>query len=157
LPGGDAPVSVGAMRRASWLQQSTCVPDEINPSSRTVATMVWMHMTEDDIWGLEERFWLDGLSFYESHLDPECLMAFPGMGVMGAGEILKSLRDAPRWASVDMADRAVGRPVDTLMVVGYRATGYREGASPYQVFCTSTYRSDGVDWKLVQHQQTPSG
>ncbi|MBM1169965.1 hypothetical protein [Microvirga arabica] len=114
-------------------------------------------MTADDTWGLEERFWLEGPSFYENHLDPECLMAFPGMGVMRAGEILESLRDAPRWASVDMADRTVGRPCDTLVVLGYRAMGYREGANPYRALCTSTYRSDGVGWKLVQHQQTPSG
>ena len=116
-----------------------------------------MIMTEDDAWTLEERFWLEGQPFFERHLDPECLMAFPGMGVMRAGEILESLRDAPRWASVDMADRTVGRPADTLVVLGYRAVGYREGVGRYRAFCTSTYRSDGVDWKLVQHQQAPAG
>jgi hypothetical protein len=81
--------------------------------------MAWMIVAEDDAWVLEERFWLEGLPFHERHLVPECLMALPGMGVMRAGEIPKSLRDTPQheslqwntqrsaisldWASIDSA------------------------------------------------------
>jgi hypothetical protein len=107
-----------------------------------------------EAWRMEERFWLEGSSFYEASLDPECLMAFPGMGVLLAAEIVDSIKGAARWSSVEMTDRKLARPGDTLLVLGYRATGYRDSAEPYLAFCTSTYRREGDVWKLVQHQQT---
>ena len=114
-------------------------------------------MNDDSAWTLEERFWLEGSSVYDDLLDPACLMAFPGMGVMRAAAILDSLKSAPRWASVNMTNRELGRAGDRVIVLGYRAEGRREGAEPYQCFCTSTYRADGGRWTLVQHQQTLAG
>lgn len=76
------------------------------------------------------------------------------MGVMRAADVLDSLKDAPRWASVEMTDRTSGRPGDAVLVLGYKATGRRDGVEPYLAFCTSTYRRDQDAWKLVQHQQT---
>jgi len=111
-------------------------------------------MQEYEAWELERRFWTAGLKFYERHLDPECLMAFPGMGVMRSVEILASLKDARRWTSVDMADRVIARPSETILVLAYRATGHRNESAPYHVVCTSTYHAVGSVWKLVQHQQT---
>ncbi len=114
-------------------------------------------MDAGQVWALEERFWLEGASVYDGLLDPECLMAFPGMGVMRAADILESLKGAPRWASVEMTARAIGRPSDAIIVLGYTAEGRRDGAESYRCFCTSTYRMDGSTWRLVQHQQTLSG
>lgn len=114
-------------------------------------------MNEQAIWTLEERFWLEGSSVYDDLLDPACLMAFPGMGVMRAADVLDSLKQAPRWASVDITSRSVGRAGDAVVVLGYTAEGRRDGAEPYRCFCTSTYRADGGHWKLVQHQQTMAG
>ncbi len=111
-------------------------------------------MDEQEAWALEERFWLEGSTVYDGLLDPACLMAFPGMGVMRAADILDSLRQAPRWASVDMTGRAIGRAGDGVLVLGYTAESRRDGAAPYRCFCTSTYRADGERWLLVQHQQT---
>jgi hypothetical protein len=116
-----------------------------------------LNMDEDAAWKLEERFWLEGSSVYDAHLDPACLMAFPGAGVMRATEILESLKEAPRWASVQMTARTVGRSSGNILVLGYRAEGLREGSQTYVVFCTSTYYLDGAVWKLVQHQQTLDG
>jgi hypothetical protein len=106
------------------------------------------------IWELEERFWLEGSSVYDDLLDPACLMVFPGMGVMRSADVLESLRHAPRWASVEMSERSLGRAGEQVIVLGYTAEGRRDGAVPYHCFCTSTYRLDGGRWKLVQHQQT---
>jgi hypothetical protein len=33
----------------------------------------------------------------------------------------------------------------------------RDGAEPYRCYCTSTYRVDAKQWKLIQHQQTIAG
>jgi hypothetical protein len=114
-------------------------------------------MTDEQAWALEERFWLEGSSVYDGLLDPACLMAFPGIGIMRAGDILDSVKDAPRWASVEITNRAIGHAGDGVIVLGYIAEGHREGADPYRAFCTSTYRADRDTWKLVQHQQTLAG
>ena len=74
-------------------------------------------MDDAAAWTLERRFWLEGSSVYDTLLDPECLMAFPGMGVMRAADILDSLKEAPRWSSVEMTGRTVGRPSDAVLVL----------------------------------------
>jgi hypothetical protein len=114
-------------------------------------------MNDDEIWALEERFWLEGSDVYDDLLDPACLMAFPSMGVMRAADVLDSLKQAPRWSSVQMSNRAIGRAGDAVIVAGYDAEGRRGDAEPYRCLCTSTYRRDGDRWKLVQHQQASAG
>jgi hypothetical protein len=114
-------------------------------------------MDDQAAWALEERFWLEGVSLYEELLDPECLMVFPGMGVLRAARVLESLRSASRWTSVVMTERTLARPAETLMVLAYRAEGRRGDAAPYVAYCSSTYRQAGDAWSLVQHQQTPAG
>ncbi|WP_230534336.1 hypothetical protein [Microvirga roseola] len=111
-------------------------------------------MQDYEAWELERQFWTGGLEFYERHLDCECLMALPGVGVMRAAEILASMKDAPRWVSVEMAERAMTKPSEIILVLAYRATGHRNGSAPYNAVCTSTHRAAGTMWKLVQHQQT---
>ena len=114
-------------------------------------------MTDEEAWALEERFWLEGSSVYGAHLDPACLMAFPGIGVLRATDILDSLKRASRWESVDIIDRRISRPGAGLIVLGYAGEGHRYGAEIYRCFCTSTHRFDAGVWKLIQHQQTPAG
>ena len=114
-------------------------------------------MDDKAMWALEERFWVAGSSAYDELLDPACLMALPGMGVMRAPAILDGLKGASRWASVQMTDRAITRAGETLIVLGYTAEGHRDGAEPYRCFCTSTYKAGRERWKLVQHQQTIAG
>ena len=113
-------------------------------------------MDRDDIWRIEESFWLEGPSFYDKHLAEQCVMAFPApAGVLPAEKVRSSLKDAPRWTSVTMSDRVVAQPDGATLIVGYRAAGSRPGSAGYAAFCTSTYRQNGKAWKLVQHQQTP--
>jgi hypothetical protein len=111
-------------------------------------------MDTNAAWSLEQRFWLEGSSVYDELLDPACLMVFPGMGVLRSAQVLASVKDAPRWALVEMSKREIGRPNDAVIVLGYLAVAQREGAKPYRCFCTSTYRRAESAWKLVQHQQT---
>lgn len=114
-------------------------------------------MNKDEIWRLEERFWLEGDSFHEAHLAEQCVMAFPApAGVLDAEKVRDSHKGAPRWTSVTMSDRVVAEPDAATLVIGYRAVGNRPGSARYAAFCTSTYRCFGQTWKLVQHQQTPA-
>jgi len=111
---------------------------------------------EHDLWGLERSLWLGGPEVYERALDPACLAALPGVGLLtAAAAILASVREAPRWDSVDMEERHLARPADDFAVLAYRARAQRADADPYDVWCTSTYRRVGAAWRLVQHQQTP--
>jgi hypothetical protein len=113
-------------------------------------------MNEQDVWRLEERFWLGGTDVYDELLSPECVMAFPApAGIMKGANITRSLRGAPRWLSVTMAEQTIGRPEAETIVLAYRANGQRKGVGAYIAYCTSTYRLTGGRWNLVQHQQTP--
>lgn len=114
-------------------------------------------MTDDDAWRMEERFWTGGTGQYREALDPRCVMAFPApAGIIAGADIVRSLANAPRWSSVDMADKHLERLGADLMVLAYKAHGRREGAAAYEAYCTSTYRRDADRWRLVQHQQTPA-
>ena len=113
-------------------------------------------MTDEEAWRVEERFWTGGEEHYREALDPACVMAFPApAGIMHGAGIARSLAGAPRWASVEMAGRHAARPAADLLVLAYKARGTRDGAPPYEAYCTSTHRRDGDRWRLVQHQQTP--
>jgi hypothetical protein len=114
-------------------------------------------MNDDDgIWTLEQDFWLKGAEHYEQVLDPHCLMAFPApTGIMGRDEVLASLRDAPRWDSVEMSGQTTVEPADNLKVIGYQAVATRGGTRPYAATCLSTYRRSDQVWLMTSHQQTP--
>jgi hypothetical protein len=113
-------------------------------------------MTDEEAWRTERAFWTGGADHYRDAIDPACVMAFPApAGIIAGPEIVPSLAGAPRWSSVGMTDTRVSRPASDLLVLAYRAEGTREGASPYHVYCTSTYCLSDGRWRLVQHQQTP--
>ena len=114
-------------------------------------------MNTAELWNLEHRLWLEGTSVYEAHMHPACVMAFPGMGILQASEVLRGLEGAPRWEGVEITERVTGEGRDGVVVLGYRAVGRRAGAEPYAAFCTSTYVVDDGTWKLLQHQQTLAG
>jgi hypothetical protein len=113
-------------------------------------------MSDENLWEIERHFWLEGADVFAARLDPACLMAFPEpAGVMSGPVIVESLKSAPRWDGLEMADAHLARPADDLAVLAYRALAQRHGAETYQALCTSTYRLDGGTWRLIQHQQTP--
>jgi hypothetical protein len=113
-------------------------------------------MDDDDIWRMEEQFWIGGEARYRSALDPECIMGFPApIGIMVGKAILESLAQAPRWSSVDISECQIARPASDLITLGYRARGKRPGADHYEAYCTSSYQATSNGWKLFQHHQTP--
>jgi hypothetical protein len=113
-------------------------------------------MIDEEVLRMERAFWTGGADHYRDAIDPACVMAFPApAGILTGPEIVRSLADAPRWASVGMTEARVSRPAPDLLVLAYRAEGRREGAPPYAAFCTSTYYRFNGCWRLVQHQQTP--
>lgn len=110
-----------------------------------------------DIWKLEERLWREGASVYDALVSADCLMAFPGVGILrGAATIARSLEGTPRWTEVAMHDRALSHPAADLLVLAYRAEARRPGLDRYVAWCTSTWHERDGGWQLVQHQHSLS-
>ncbi len=111
----------------------------------------------DDLWQMEGRLWTEGASYYRDRLDPGCLMVFAGIGVLsGADGIVATVTGPARWARVAMTGRHTAAS-DGLAVLAYSALAERDGAAPYAALCSSTWVRRNGDWRLVQHQQTPTG
>lgn len=111
-------------------------------------------MDIDQIWELERRFWLEGVSVYDAHLHRDACMIFPGMGILDRAAVLDSLSDAPRWTHIDMCGRQV---VDAgeVIFIAYVAIARRGDSQPYRGFCGSTYIRKGSEPIMIAHQQTP--
>ncbi|WP_224815061.1 DUF4440 domain-containing protein [Hasllibacter sp. MH4015] len=114
-------------------------------------------MDMQELWTMEEKFWLDGPDFYGEAMAADARMVFPApVGILEGNAILEGLRNAPRWDEVAFENRTE-TGTDDVAVLAYEATGSREGEEPYVAFCMSTYIRDGAAWKLLAHQQTPKG
>lgn len=114
-----------------------------------------MTISNDDIWTLEERFWLDGEPAYREHMIDGAVMLFPEPAGMMQGEaILASLAEAPRWSRVKITDRRLVRANDSMILVAYRAEASRDKHG-YIALCASSYADVEGEWKIVHHQQTP--
>jgi hypothetical protein len=114
----------------------------------------YQRVTDEEAWAIEERLWTGGEAYFAEAIDPACLMVFPDIGVLDAKASLEGLKAAPRWQSVEMDARRATRPADGLIVLAYRARGHRDGAKPYEAWCSSSYRLSEGRWRLFQHQQT---
>ena len=110
---------------------------------------------EQELWELEERFWLDGAETYRKRLSDDAVMVFPyPAGILQGKAIVDGVDAAPRWRSVVMADRVFRRRGDVALLA-YRASAEREGEPLKEMLCASTYLDEGGDWQLISHQQTP--
>ena len=109
----------------------------------------------NDIWTLELGLWLGGMETVAGRMVDGCLMVFPEpVGILKGDEIVDTLGQTPRWASVEMAERNILYQDTKTVCVAYRAEALRENEEPYSAFCSSVYvRQDG-GWKMLSHQQT---
>ena len=114
-------------------------------------------MEDERVWAFEESLWTGDAEHYRACIDDECLMVLPQPPfVLRGGAAIDAVSDTPRWSAVTLSERKVSRPQEGLIVVAYRAQASREGSSPYDAHCTSTYRRLAhEEWRVVQHQQTP--
>ncbi len=114
-------------------------------------------MDDTRIWSFEESLWTADAQHYRESIDDECLMVLPTPPfVMSGRQAIEAVANTPRWSKVELTERQVARPQEGLIVIAYKARGEREGISPYEAHCTSTYRRLAhEEWRVVQHQQTP--
>lgn len=114
--------------------------------------------SDKEFWDREEMFWTGDEQFYNTWLDPNCLMIFPKpVGFLRGEAIVESIKNAPRWTSVTMINKQIIRHGDHLVLLAYEAQGERRQADDYSALCGSVYKKTGDNWRLVHHQQTPLG
>ncbi|HWE15824.1 MAG TPA: hypothetical protein VG758_01380 [Hyphomicrobiaceae bacterium] len=114
---------------------------------------------EDELFRIEEGFWLAGEEHFMEHVDASCLLAFPQAGPMhglfSRERIAQSATPPNRWRNLRIADRHMLQPTNEVAVISYRADVLRQNGQPYAAFVSSAYvrRTDG--WKLTFHQHSP--
>lgn len=114
-------------------------------------------MEDERIWGSEEGLWTGDAENYRKTIDEACLMVLPAPPYIVTGrQAAEAVSNTPRWTSVALTERQVSRPQEGLIVIAYKARAERDGVTPYEAHCTTTYRMlEHKVWQVVQHQQTP--
>ena len=115
--------------------------------------------TQDALWELEKRFWLDGADFYEARLADGAVMVLPYPALlMERDRAIEAISQGPRWTQVEFSQTGLQQR-GRAAVLSYRATAWREGdEAPYHAICASTYVDDpGDGWLMMSHSQQPDG
>ena len=114
---------------------------------------------QEELFAIEDGFWLSGEDHFLEHVDQECLLAFPQMGemhgVFARERVAATATNSNRWRDLRLGDRHLLRVDDQVAIISYRADAMRADGQPYSALVSSAYvqRSDG--WKLAFHQHSP--
>jgi hypothetical protein len=113
----------------------------------------------EELFAIEEGFWLRGREYFLEHLDDECLLAFPQQGEMhgiySRDEIAATATAPNRWRDLKIASRQLIEPADSVAIISYRADVIRGDGEPYRVLVSSAYVKRRGGWKLAFHQHSP--
>jgi hypothetical protein len=115
---------------------------------------------EDDLFRIEEGFWLAGREHFLANLDERCLLAFPQAGEMhgvrSRDEVASTASMPNRWRELQVTNRQLLQAAQDVSIISYRADVKRADGQPYSALISSAYvqRPDG--WKLAFHQHSPA-
>lgn len=114
---------------------------------------------EQDLFEIEQGFWLSGKEHFSTHLDERCVLAFPQAGEMHGvrtrDEVAATATTANRWSDLKMSDRHLLQATENVAIISYRADVTRADGQPYAALVSSAYVRHGNGWKLVFHQHSP--
>jgi hypothetical protein len=106
---------------------------------------------------LERGFWLEGADYYREHLAEDFLMLVPGPGVVSRAETVRGIEAGPRWLELETGEERLLHLGPDARLLCYEARARRAGGEGYSALVASVYvRREGA-WKLVFHQQSPTG
>ncbi len=107
---------------------------------------------EDELFGIEEGFWLGGKEHFLAHLDDQCLLAFPQggemHGVYAAERVAETATTPGRWRDLRISARHLLQPTRDFAVISYRADVARFDGVPYAALIGSGYALRAGGWKL---------
>ena len=114
---------------------------------------------ENELFDIEQGFWLKGKEHFDHHVDDQCLLAFPQAGEMhgirSREEVAATATATNRWRDLSMTTRHVLRAADEVAIISYRADVMRADGQPYAALVSSAYRQRPDGWKLAFHQHSP--
>ncbi|QCB55493.1 hypothetical protein E5675_14360 [Sphingopyxis sp. PAMC25046] len=114
---------------------------------------------EEELYDIEQGFWLDGKEHFLTHVDVRCLLAFPQAGEMhgvhSREEVAATATNANRWRDLRMGNRQFLNGGDDFAIISYRADVTRADGEPYAALVSSAYVRRPEAWKLVLHQHSP--
>jgi hypothetical protein len=114
---------------------------------------------QDDLYRIEEGFWLAGKEHFLAYVDELCLLAFPQIGEMhgvrSREEVASTVSTSDRWRDLQITNHQLLQATEDVAIISYRADVKRADGQPYSALIGSAYiwRSDG--WKLTFHQHSP--
>ncbi|MCV2875085.1 hypothetical protein OE810_02320 [Rhodobacteraceae bacterium XHP0102] len=109
---------------------------------------------EDQLWSLEERFWMEGLDSARHMTAKGAVFVFPyPIGILQGEALWREKSVAQRWRTVSMTERYLMLEND-IAVLAYRVSAERADIPIYEALCTSSYVRDHKTWLRVVHQQT---
>lgn len=114
----------------------------------------------DRLLDLERRGWdalcrSEGADFYGEIMTDDGLMVLAGGMVLDRDAVIRSLADAPPWASYEIDDVRLVPDGEEAAVLVYRARAVRDGQDePFTALMSSLYRIVAGRPRLVLHQQT---
>jgi hypothetical protein len=113
---------------------------------------------EDDLFSIEEGFWLRGREHFLEHVDMKCLLAFPHSGemhgVFDRQQIAATATPSNRWRDLTMSNRQLLAIGDDA-IISYKADVTRADGEPYIALVSSGYVQRDAGWKLAFHQHSP--
>lgn len=110
---------------------------------------------DNELWGLEERFWTKGADSARQMTASNAVFVFPyPTGILSGDAIWREADVAQRWRSVVISARYLSRE-GNIAILAYRVSAERGDDPIYEALCTSTYVSDAGKWLRLTHQQTP--
>lgn len=115
-------------------------------------------MDDTRVWNFEESLWTGDAEQYRALIDDECVMVLPEHPfILTGAQAIEAVADTPRWSTVTFTEKQIMRPQEGLITIAYKAQAERENADGYTAYCTTTMRRlEHEEWRVVQHQQTPS-
>ena len=104
---------------------------------------------DDDLFGIEEGFWLRGSEHFLEHVDLKCLLAFPQAGemhgVFDREQIAATATPSNRWRDLRMSNRQI-LSLEDVVIISYKANVTRADGSPtlhWSVLVTSAAMPGG--------------
>ncbi len=115
-------------------------------------------MDDNRVWNFEESLWTGDAEQYRALIDDACVMVLPEQPFVFTGaQAIEAVADTPRWSAVRFSEQQIMRPQEGLIAIAYKAEASRDGSTGYSAYCTTTMRRlEHEEWRVVQHQQTPS-
>lgn len=116
---------------------------------------------EEELFAIEEGFWLRGQKYFLENVDDESLLAFPQAremhGIHSREQVVATATDENRWREPRIENRNALSLGGSAAIISYKIDVRRADGIAYSALVSSAYVRRGERWKLAFHQHSPVG